>query len=262
MRDTTGGLRWHGRAFWRRRRWRATSARIADWLDGTQPAGKTLLLIGGSAGWMMSGRWLQRFERVVLVDIDPHAHWLFRLNHGRALRASGTALAFVRMDGLAGLERLLDDYPDASLFFDNVLGQHLYRVRDLAQAEAELDRLAGRLAGRDWGSVHDLFSGPVDPLAVPAQPQTVFDAQRDARGLVAAGLRDTPLHLKLLAQVGGNGDWMDHLTSGVFPPGVPSRLIAWPFLPAYAHWLQAGWVTGAGTPAASCGRIARADGRQ
>jgi hypothetical protein len=37
---------------------------------------------------------------------------------------------------------------------------------------------------------------------------------------------------------------MDHLTSELFPVGARSRLIAWPFLPTYAHWLQAGWVAG------------------
>ncbi|MCM0043979.1 MAG: hypothetical protein NBV65_05040 [Burkholderiaceae bacterium] len=242
LRDTTGGLRWHWRAFVRLRRWRDTTRAIADWLDGTQPAHRELLLIGGSAGWMMSGRWLQRFDRIVLVDIDPHAAWLFRLNHGRRLRASGTRLAFVQADGLARLESLLAAHPQASVFFDNVLGQHLYRVGDLEVAERELDALGARLAGRDWGSVHDLFSGPVDPAKLPASPLARFDALRDAGGLAVDGLRDTPLHLKLLAQVGGAGDWMDHLTSGVFPPGTYSRLIAWPFLPTYAHWLQAGWV--------------------
>lgn len=242
LRNTTGGWRWHLRAFWRRRRWRDTSAHIADWLATTRPAHQQLLLIGGSAGWMMSGRWLQSFREVLLVDIDPHAAWLFRVNHGRALHASGTRLQFLRADGLTDLGLLLATYPHASVFFDNVLGQHLYRVPDLDQAEHELAQMASRLSGRDWGSVHDLFSGPVDPLALPPAPQHIFDADRDDRGLLVSGLRDTPLHLKLLAQVGGAGDWMDHLTSGVFPVGSRSRLIAWPFLPSYAHWLQAGWV--------------------
>lgn len=244
VRDTTGGLRWHWRAFLRRRHWRTTSERIADWLDGTRPASAELLLIGGSAGWMMSGRWLQRFSRIQLVDIDPHAPRLFRFNHGRALRESGTELHVVQEDAMAGLERLLERYPAASVFFDNVLGQHLFRVRDIERTEADLDRIATRLAGRDWGSVHDLFSGPADPRAVPTAPVLGFDARRDAGGLTASGLCGTPLHRHLLAQMGGHGEWVDHLTSGVFPVGTRSRLIGWPFLPAYAHWLQAGWVAG------------------
>lgn len=225
-----------------RRRWAPTTRLIADWLASTRPASTQLLLIGGSAGWMMSSRWLQGFREIVLVDIDPWAPLLFRFNHGRALRASGTTLRFLQADGLAGLDTLLRDYPQASIFFDNVLGQHLYRVRDFDRAEAELDAVAARLQGRDWGSVHDLYSGPVEALKQPVDPVQVFYAARDGGGLVAEGLRDTPLHRRLLAQVGGTGEWMDHVTSGVFPAGTASRLIAWPFLPHYAHWLQAGWV--------------------
>ncbi len=249
QRDTTGGLRWHLRAFLQRRRWAGTTDAIADWLASTQPAATQLLLIGGSAGWMMSSRWLQRFSEIVLVDIDPWAPRLFRFNHGRALRASGTALHFVEADGMRGLEALLASYPQASIFFDNVLGQHLYRVPDIEQAEAELDRMAVRLQGRDWGSVHDVFSGPVDALRAPVQPVLAFDATRDAQGLVVEGLRGTPLHKRLLAQVGGTREWMDHVTSGVFPVGTGTRLIAWPFLPHYAHWLQAGWMSAAAAKA-------------
>ncbi len=246
-RDTTGGLRWHLRAFWQRRRWQHTSALIADWLDTTRPASSHLLLIGGSAGWMMSSAWLQRFRQIDLIDIDPHASWLFRLNHGRALRASGSHLQFVQMDGLKELDRLLTEAPEATIFFDNVLGQHLYRVRDMARAESELHQIAARLKGRDWGSVHDLYSGPVDSLRAVAQPVSLYHAVNDGQGLVVNGLRDTPMHRLLLSQLGGHDEWMDHLTSGLFPVGTASHVIAWPFLPDYAHWLQAGWVAGAGS---------------
>jgi hypothetical protein len=243
-RDTTGGLRWHVRAFWQRRRWQASSALIADWLASTRPASSHLLLIGGSAGWMMSSAWLQRFRQIDLIDIDPHASWLFRLNHGRALRAAGSRLRCFQSDGLRDLERLLVESPEASIFFDNVLGQHLYRVGDMAVAEAELGQIAARLRGRDWGSLHDLYSGPVDSARAAPSPVSLYHALNDAQGLVVDGLRDTPMHRRLLGQVGGQGEWMDHLTSGLFPSGTPSQLIAWPFRPGYSHWLQAGWVAG------------------
>jgi hypothetical protein len=241
-RDTTGGLRWHVRALWRRRQWRDTTRQIADWLDTTQPASRHLLLIGGSAGWMMSSRWLQRFSRIDLIDLDPYAHRLFRWNHGRALRESGTALHYAAFDALDNLDALLKQHPSATIFFDNVLGQHLFRIRQIERAEADLARIAKQLKGRDWGSVHDLFSGPTDPLKLPASTVTQFEAVREPNGWVADGLSGTPLHHRLLAQVGGVPDWVDHLTSELFPVGTQSRLIAWPFVPDYAHWLQAGWV--------------------
>ena len=242
MRDTTGGLRWHLRAYWQRKRWRVTTQLIAQWLDEQHPPQRELLLIGGSAGWMMSASWLQRFSRVVLVDIDPYAPRLFRFNHGRALRQSGTVLETLAIDAMQDLESLLGAYPKAAIFFDNVLGQHLYRVRELERAEQDLNRIALRLKGRDWGSVHDLFSGPVDEANRPARPMMFLDALNTEQGLQAEGLTGTPLHKRLLAQVGGKGEWMDHLSSGVFPAGSRTRLMAWPFLPHYAHWLQAGWV--------------------
>ena len=195
----------------------------------------------------MSSAWLQRFQQIDLIDIDPHAAWLFRLNHGRALRASGSHLHFFQTDGLKALDRLLTESPEATIFFDNVLGQHLYRVGDIASAESELQQIAARLNGRDWGSVHDLYSGPVDSNRAVTQPVSRYHALNDAQGLVVNGLRDTPMHRLLLSQVGGHDEWMDHLTSGLFPIGTASQLIAWPFRPDYAHWLQAGWVTGQGS---------------
>jgi len=190
----------------------------------------------------MPGRWLQRFRRVVLVDVDPHAARLFRFNHGRLLRQSGTELLALQVDAMQELDALLADHPQASLFFDNVLGQHLYRVRELERAERELESMAERLSGRDWGSMHDLFSGPVEPGRQPAAPVMSFSAVNTLQGPLVDGLSGTPLHKRLLAQVGGRGEWMDHLTSNVFPVGTQTRLIAWPFLPHYAHWLQAGWI--------------------
>ncbi len=199
----------------------------------------------------MSSPWLQRFRRIDLIDIDPHAFWLFQLNHGRALRTSGSHLAFFQTDGLKELDRLLSDSPEATIFFDNVLGQHLYRVRDMARAESELQQLASRLKGRDWGSVHDLYSGPADSNRAVARPVSLYHAINDAQGLAVNGLRETPMHRLLLSQVGGHDEWMDHLTSSVFPTGTSSQLIAWPFLPDYAHWLQAGWVAGSGSGSGS-----------
>ena len=240
--NTTGGWRWHARAVWRRRMWKPTRDHLADWLGSIHPASNHLLLIGGSAGWMMSSAWLQRFSRVDLIDIDPLAPQLFRLNHGQALKASNTELRIVVEDGLKGLDHLLSQHPQASVLFDNVLGQQIFLTHDVEETEAELARLTSRLKGRDWGSIHDLFSGPVRAASVPAGARMGLDALMHEKGLSVDGLMDQPLHEYLLAQVGGFPYWMDHLTSALFPSGTRSRLIAWPFSESYAHWLQAGWV--------------------
>ena len=91
--NPSGGLRWHWRAWRWQRRWTGTCQQIEDWLMAqTQMPSDTLVLIGASAGWMASPRWLARFATIHTWDIDPWAGPLFRRRHGAALRAQGTAL--------------------------------------------------------------------------------------------------------------------------------------------------------------------------
>ncbi len=231
--DITGGLRWHGRAFMRRKTlWQPARLAIADWLTQTSPANKQLLLIGGSAGWMMSSDWLQRFQRIDLYDLDPLAGLLFRLNHGRALRLAGTKLYFHRRDAIQDLEILLSQHPSASIFFDNVLGQLRFRIEDDEQAEQSLEKFYRRLHKRDWGSIHDLYSGPVNHDVMSASQSVRF------QGLQGASAQST-----LLRAVSASGNWMDHFTSTVFPTGLALHLMSWQFSSNYCHWLQAGWVS-------------------
>jgi hypothetical protein len=242
--DITGGLRWHGRAYTRRKTlWQPTRLAIADWLSQTHPANKHLLLIGGSAGWMMSSVWLQQFQRIDLYDLDPLAGLLFRLNHGRALRLTGTKLHYHRRDAIQDLEILLSQHPNASIFFDNVLGQLRFRTEDDDQAEQALEKFYRRLHKRDWGSIHDLYSGPVnrDPMPVPQSVR--FQGLQTAQGLSLEGLQGAAAQSTLLRAVSASGNWMDHFTSAVFPSGLALHVMSWAFSSNYCHWLQAGWVS-------------------
>ena len=233
----TGGLNWHWHAWQARASWQPTTSAIARFLETTPTHPRHLLLIGGSAGWMMSDAWLQRFERIDAYDIDPFAPWLFRQLHGQALDQSGTQVHHHRRDALQHLEEILATHPKACIWFDNMLGQHRDRVRDEVQTERELRALATRLAGRSWGSVHDLYSGS-SPL--------VLDGPRFASLLqthVQASQVDEVLMQGLLRQSQAEGVWNDHVTSGVFPAHTATWLMPWQFRPGYWHWLQAGWVS-------------------
>jgi hypothetical protein len=200
------------------------------------PASDHLLLIGGSAGWMMPPSWLARFKRIDAYDIDPLAPWLFQWNHGQRLKAQGTQVQHHRQDALANLPDLLQAHPHACLWFDNVLGQHRYRVRDEARVEHELTQLKTVLQGRAWGSVHDVWSGPTDGRRLPAG-LNVWCHHTPAKHAL-----DATFSQKLLAHVGAQQVWHDHLTTQVFAPDTPSTWLPWAFKPNYWHWLQAGWV--------------------
>ena len=242
--DITGGLRWHARAFMRRKTlWQPARLAIADWLAQTSPANKHLLLIGGSAGWMMSSDWLQRFQRIDLYDLDPLAGLLFRVNHGRALRLAGTKFFFHRCDAIQDLEVLLSQHPSASIFFDNVLGQLRFRIEDDDQAEQALEKFYRRLHKRDWGSIHDLYSGPVNQDSMAAPQSVRFQGLQTAQGLNLEGLQGAAAQSTLLRAVSASGNWMDHFTSAVFPTGLALHVMSWQFSSNYCHWLQAGWIS-------------------
>ena len=136
--NLTGGIAWHWLAWRSKARWAPTSHAIEQWLLLNAQAFKpvevqgqpSLLLIGASAGWMMSSQWLQQFARVDTYDIDPLAAVLFKWRHGAALKAADTKLHCHTRDALQDLPSLLSSHPKACVFFDNVLGQ--LRFQNLA----------------------------------------------------------------------------------------------------------------------------------
>ncbi len=142
-----------------------------------------------------------------------------------------------RQDAMAHLPELLAKHPQASIWFDNMLGQHRYRIRDEVQVEQDLRALKTTLTGRDWGSLHDLLSGPT--LATRVQNSPLQDIRRN----VHPRDMDAAFNQSLVQSLQAQGIWFDHLTSHVFADDAPTTLIPWEFKPHYWHWLQAGWVT-------------------
>lgn len=234
----TGGLNWHVHAYYTRAQWQATVAQLEDFLNRVRPGSTHLLLIGASAGWMMPPGWLQRFKRIDAYDIDPLAAHLFDWRHGKTLRAQGITVQHHRQEALLQLHDVLPRHPQACVWFDNVLGQHRYRVRDEVRAEQDLAALKDTLQGRHWGSVHDLYSGPT-------QDNRAWMSRIAA--LTRAGVDNSHIDSQhtqtLLHEVGAKDVWVDHLTAQVFPPGTATTLMPWAFKDQYCHWLQAGWVT-------------------
>ena len=245
----TGGLNWHVHALRSMNRWLPTRELIASFLAQVQPTQDQLLLIGCSAGWMLPNPWLMRFKRIHVYDIDPLVPMLFGLRHGKALSAHGVELSFHRQNAIAGLPRLLQQHPDACLWFDNVLGQVGFLLGDEDMAERQLGQLKALLKGRAWGSLHDMYSGPIDAeMALPGY-QTVqwtrLDELPEAQSRIAMD-QETRSHAEaaqaLLTKVHAKGVWHDHSTQTVFAADTVTTLMPWAFKPHYWHWLQAAWV--------------------
>jgi hypothetical protein len=137
---------------------------------------------------------------------------------------------------MAHLPEILAQHPQASIWFDNMLGQHRYRIRDETLVEKELRALKTTLMGRDWGSVHDLLSGPTQQV-VRSQDSRMQDVHQS----VFPRDMGTTYSQSLVQSLQAQGIWFDHLTSHVFADDTPTTLIPWEFKPHYWHWLQAGW---------------------
>ena len=232
-------------------------------IDSSVNPKRSLVLIGASAGWMMSSRWLDEFSQIDVYDIDPLSPLLFRLNHGRTLRKKGIKVSFYTQDAIDQLDRVLLKHPKSLIWFDNVLGQHRIRLKDSELASTQLKILQRRLKGRFWGSVHDLYSGPVqrqarsqsaDKLRIQTQFESVqllrLDDSEEDSARVRMNEQEMSLgsarqkFLQTLGATPAAGAWLDHETSRVFPPNTPLTWTGWDFRPNYCHCLEMGWTNG------------------
>jgi hypothetical protein len=235
MRNSTGGISWHWLAWRHQNLWKPTTLQIEHALKTHSTKATVLIVIGASAGWMMPTSWLVQFEKIITIDIDPLAGWLFKTRHGSALSQAGRKLSHLRGDGLLLLSQLKRTYPDALFWFDNVLGQLRFladRSNRANETQQRISQLKLQLKNCEWGSLHDRYSGAVNPN------QTTQ---------LAAWLSPSPVDLssengqQWLRKIGAKGAWLDHLTQDVFAPGTQVANIFWPFRKDYGHWLELGF---------------------
>ena len=245
--NVTGGFFWHWQAWRSQANWRPTVEVLEAWLQlqTKNKSSDSLVIIGASAGWMMPTNWLCQFKEVHTFDIDPLAAPLFRWRHGQHLRNKGTALTCHTQNALSDLPRLLSDYSQACIFFDNVLGQLRFTESEVQSAEKNISQIVKCLKGREWGSVHDRMSGPVRKNLKLGSGTHGANGAQGTQGLWP----ETPGHLdksdeaqQWLSRLNAQSPWLDHLTGNVFNKTTAVHNLAWAFKPNYWHWLQAGWV--------------------
>ena len=187
--NPTGGWWWHVRAWRSQNAWRPVMQAMHDEWVQQSPSADRLVLIGPSAGWMLSREWLGRFKRVETWDIDPWAGRLFDWRHGRALRHAGVMVHHFVGDAWEHESEWLRIDQESLYWFDNVLGQ-LRFMQAPELVRQRIERVKTRLSHVAWGSVHDRYSGccvgwtpprpPGDPLAAstssppaPAKPSSM-----------------------------------------------------------------------------------------
>jgi hypothetical protein len=245
--NVTGGFFWHWQAWRSQANWRPTVEVLEAWLQlqTKNKSSDSLVIIGASAGWMMPTNWLCQFKEVHTFDIDPLAAPLFRWRHGQHLRNKGTALTCHTQNALSDLPRLLSDYSQACIFFDNVLGQLRFTESEVQSAEKNISQIVKCLKGREWGSVHDRMSGPVRKNLKLGSVTHATNGTQGTQVLwpeTSGHLDNSDEAQQWLSRLTAQSPWLDHLTGNVFNKTTAVHNLAWAFKPNYWHWLQAGWV--------------------
>ncbi len=99
--NPAGGIRYHWRALrFGNRQWQSFRWEIGEWLLGWQPKEPTLLLVGPSAGYCLQPFFFERFERVICLEPDPVARYLFKRKLMRAPLEPRPQLEFIAEDCL------------------------------------------------------------------------------------------------------------------------------------------------------------------
>ena len=194
------------------------------------PHAPRLVIVGASAGWMLSHAWLTRFEEVHTWDIDPWSAPLFGRLHGNRLKSAGITWTHHEQDPWVTEDAWRLSGPDTVYWFDNVLGQ-LPLVLLLPEVKLRVERLQTLLKKSHWGSVHDRYSGPISSNA-SFPPAWTSESGVD--------VSDTRAQTWLKSW-GAQGEWFDHLTTNVFRPQTRVLNAAWAFKPDWGHWLEMGW---------------------
>jgi hypothetical protein len=224
--DATGGLIWHARALRSRRSlWRPFLDEVSSFLDQAPPGHQNLVLVGPSAGWCLSDKFLQNFGSITCIDPDPLAPILFNFVHGAALRRSRAKLIWIDADFFADPLLYLGQAEDQLVLFCNVAGQLFLNSQSQVEVEARLASIPNILSGYNWGSFHDLLSAPIQQALPARRLSSKLDGER------------------VISDYGQGGTWLDHWTANFLPAEVPRVIIPWQLKPKRLHLVEAGWVS-------------------
>jgi hypothetical protein len=239
--NPAGGLRYHLRAArYSRKLWQPFRWAVGEWLLEWQPPEKTLVLVGPSAGYNLQPFLFERFERVLALEPDPVARFLFKRRLASAPLEHRPELELIAEDHLLHHpERLVSllRERDACVLFSNVIGQ-LSVLLGTTHAEDEAfskirATLSEVLPERSWASFHDRFSGSLRPSieATLRSDTRASDSELLDALFGASGSGDEDPNVK-------PSELVDHLTQGFFPEDLPHAYFAWELEPGSYHVIE------------------------
>jgi len=237
--NPAGGLRYHlralrhGRVLWQPFRWA-----LGEWLLGWAPPEPTLVVVGPSGGYCVQPFLFERFERVICLEPDPVARFVFQRRLARAPLERRPKLEFVREDRLLEQPEAFGSWLSAqgplALLFSNFVGQLpvLLGVQDpeAPPLRRVLEAVQHALAGRSWASFHDRVSGTTRPeFEQPLIANSRLGDDEVLEALYSESARSTSLE---------RAELLDHLTLDFFPAELPHAYFSWELEPRVFHLIE------------------------
>ena len=171
FRNPTGGLFYFIRAYrYKKKLWKSYLDQVAKKIQNDFQESKKIILVGPSAGFSFSKKWIKQFEEVICVDIDPFACLLFKM------RFESEKIKWVRKNLFfdskgkeigRGFFDFLEKHPNHAVLFCNFLGQMKLLISDSEAESLKLKKffmnLPSQMTKRTWASFHDKLSGELKP---------------------------------------------------------------------------------------------------
>ncbi|MCM2280287.1 MAG: hypothetical protein NDI61_00415 [Bdellovibrionaceae bacterium] len=208
----SGGIFYHYLAMrFSRTLWRDFRAEVDHWLTNWlsnslttwSPHAHELIIFGSSAGYSLSTTFLEKFNRVIVVEPDPLARlllrrrfpqvwWEFTADRNLLAPIPENAPGSASKRALDQLHTFLKRYPDAAVLFSNVLGQLPLEFPHLSDELFASHLIAIRAAVKDraWASYHDLLSTWAKPKSMA--PFELPSGPLDLEAFIRARLEPPP----------------------------------------------------------------------
>ncbi len=160
--NPAGGLYYHFIAFrYKKKLWSDFANAIDQFLNQWCPTEENLIIFGSSAGHCLKTNFLKKFKRIILIDPDPLAKYIFSANHKNICLVQDSQ-NYLRY-GVQGLKTLPQSYPNHALLFSNIIGQIPFLVSSENSESSDLADALRFLFSSDfqklsWASFHDVYS--------------------------------------------------------------------------------------------------------
>lgn len=148
--NPAGGLRYHFTASVRKKSWQNFKNELNEWMMNWNPKSESVVLVGPSAGYLITDEFLKKFKQIEAWDIDPLAPVLFKKQHPK-IKVKWKKKDWFKTFLMANQKPNLN----TAYVFTGILGQLSFLVKDDQEYDKVFKALNEFLSDTPFLSFHD-----------------------------------------------------------------------------------------------------------